>query len=311
MRARSAALWRLRSFFKEREFLEVQTPVLSRDCVVDRHIEPIRVPAHHLQLPAIGTREFFLQTSPEFGMKRLLAAGMEAIYQIGPAFRAGEMGAFHNPEFCMVEWYRVGDNLNAGVSLLASLIESLLDDVSVSRKTYQTVFEEWVGCDPLSASVKELARQANQRLGVETAWSDDQDDWLHLLFSECVQPNLGQRQPVIVTHYPASQSALAKLCANDPRTAERFELFFEGVELANGYHELLDPQELVNRNRSVNDQRLGDKNEALPIDGALVEAMQSGLPPCSGCALGLDRLLMVLGRADHINEVLPFPIDRA
>ncbi len=312
MERRSEIVWRMRQFFHEQNFLEVHVPVISHDTVVDLNIEPVRIPASALECPEAGLGELYMQTSPEFAMKRLLASGLKAIYSIGPVFRAGERGANHNPEFTMVEWYRVGDDFSAGIALLDRLVQTALCSESAQIISYQQAFLDFAKIDPLVATVRELAALALQlRLGVTEDWSDDSDTWLDLLFSEVVQPNLGLFSPTIVTHYPATQSALAKLSSDDPRTAERFELFIGGIELANGYHELLDAAELERRNLATEaKRRLGGK-PALPVSSRLIEAMRAGIPPCSGCALGLDRLIMVASHAGSIDEVLPFPIERA
>ncbi len=310
--ARAEILWSIRSFFRAEGMQEVQTPILSRDTVLDRHIDPVVLPGAALGLGELHDTAFYLQTSPEFGMKRLLAAGMQAFYQIGPVFRAGERGDFHNPEFSMVEWYRAGDGLEQAVDLLARVVCHALSCPAPEAETYQQVFLRLTQHDPLTCSVSDLAELAvANNLGVERHWSHDRDDWLNLLFSELIQPQLGHAAPAIITHYPASQSALARLSEQDDRTAERFELFINGVELANGYHELLDASELLRRNASVAGQRQTDGKAPLPTHSRLIDAMQTGLPACSGCALGLDRLVMIATGATSIAAVIPFPIERA
>jgi elongation factor P--(R)-beta-lysine ligase len=309
---RSEIVWRIRSFFHMHHFAEVHVPVISHDSVVDLNIDPIRIASHSFACPEAGVSDLYLQTSPEFAMKRLLAAGMGSIYSIGPVFRAGERGANHNPEFTMVEWYRVGDDFAAGISLLDQLLQVAIDSAAAETITYQNAFLQHAKIDPLSASVAELASLgAGLQLGVDFDWSDDHDTWLDLLFSELVQPKLGKSRPTIVTNYPATQSALARLSAEDSRTAERFELFVQGVELANGYHELLDASELVGRNEVTEKKRREAGKFPLPINSRLIEAMRSGIPACSGCALGLDRLLMVATQAKSIDEVITFPLERA
>ena len=312
LRHRAELLWQIRSFFHQRAFAEVQTPILSHDTVIDRHIDPVSLPAGQLGLSILGDKRLYLQTSPEFCMKRLLAAGMSAIYELTSVFRAGERGNYHNPEFTMLEWYRVGDDLHQSVQLLSELVCEVLKMEQVEQLTYQAAFGLFAGCDPLSASPLELANIAvKYSLGVDLDWSTDRDDWLNLLFAEVVQPKLGHVLPTIVTHYPASQSALARVSVEDPRTAERYELFVRGVELANGYHELLDAAELERRNQTNLAQRSQDGKLPLPGDSRLLAAMRAGLPACSGCALGFDRLLMVSLGVETIDEVLAFPIERA
>lgn len=312
LKRRAELLWTIREFFHRRGVLEVQTPILSRDVIIDRHIDPIRLSGANLALADFNQTTFYLQTSPEFCMKRLLAAGMCSIYEITPVFRAGERGKYHNPEFTMLEWYVVGADYQHGVDLLAELIVATLNVDRVDRLSYQAAFQDTLGCDPLEASLAELSRLAVElKLNVDEDWSDERDEWLNLLFSEGVQPRLGQARPTIVTHYPATQAALARLSPLDCRTAERYELFIDGVELANGYHELLDAGELEYRNEQSLAQRCSDGKPPLPTRSRLVDAMRAGLPASSGCALGLDRLLMVALAASSIDQVLPFPIERA
>ncbi len=314
LEVRSNMLRSVRNFFYDRGFCEVQTPALSRDTVVDHHLDPIEVPAKDILNGAARdefARTYYLQTSPEFAMKRLMAAGMRAIFQIGPVFRAAERGQWHNPEFTMIEWYRTGDGLLQSAQLLSDLVQDATGAPAAELTTYQAAFQVHAGCDPLTTTAAGLAEQGASRLNVPLTWSEDKDDWLNLLFSELVQPQLGHTRPTIVTHYPASQSALARLSENSPLTAERFELFIQGVELANGYHELTDASELEKRNRLVNLQREADGKRPLPVESALLDAMRSGLPNCSGCALGLERLLMVHLGLDSIDQVMPFTIERS
>ena len=312
LRRRAELLREARRFFDDLGFLEVQTPVLSRDTVIDRHLEPWAVRNEDLKTWGFVDGRAFLQTSPEFAMKRLLVSGLDAIYQIGPVFRGGERGRLHNPEFTMLEWYRVGDGLEEGIGLLSSLVKTVLNVAEASRLKYSTVFELYTGINVLDATSLQLSQKACELKLVDSEnWSDDWDDWCNLLFSEVVQPQLGWESPVVVSHFPASQSALAKLSKSDPREAERFELFYRGVELANGYHELLDPYELRARNREVNRQRVQDGKEPLPEESRLLEAMVAGMPSSAGCALGWDRLVMLACNSTSIDQVMAFPIERA
>jgi lysyl-tRNA synthetase class 2 len=307
---RARLLQQLRAFFDQRGFLEVQTPILSRDTVIDRHIDLIQISLD--DLPPDLPRRWFLQSSPEAAMKRLLACGLQQIYQIGPVFRAGEFGRYHNPEFTMVEWYRVGDDFEAGVNFLEALTNQLLGTAGCQRLAFSKAFHNAVGLDVFSTTTRELAERAIELdLTRDPDWSDDWDDWVNLLFSLAVQPSLGQERPVLITHFPASQAALAQLAVDNPQVAERFELFYRGVELANGYHELLDPHILRQRNAQANADRRRDGKEVLPEASFLLDAMDQGLPAATGCALGFDRLVMVACGAGSLAEVMPFPIDRA
>lgn len=311
LRLRSQLLARIREFFYENEMLEVQTPVLSRDTVIDRHLDPIQVATGSIDLgnQVSDADLLFLQTSPEFAMKRLLASGLDSIFQICPAFRAGEAGEFHNPEFTMVEWYRCQDNFDTGIDFLGRLVRHAAGWGIPERISYTDAFRSVGAFDPIDASLASIVEYGVAELSVDADWSDDRDDWLNLILSDIIQPKLGVSKPVIVTNYPASQSALARL-ADDGMTAERFELFFKGVELANGYHELTCSETLRERNHVVNLQRVADGKEPLPEDSQMLKAMDAGLPKCAGCALGFDRLIMLCAGVDSIAEVLTFPIDR-
>ena len=315
LRRRSHILAKIRKFFEDREFIHVETPLLSRDTVVDRYIEPVVVDASSVLEGDGEDAQFFLQTSPEFAMKRLLASGATSIYQICKAFRKGEAGRRHNPEFTMLEWYRVGDDLAAGMELLADFAKHMLGAGQVDKISYCDAFVQLADVHPLTASIEEL-RVACQSNDIDTNSFEadvDRDSWLNLIMSEIVEPKLGVADPVILFDWPASQAALANVRCEDHGHdfAERFELYVNGVELANGYHELLDAQELEHRNEKVNDQRLADGNESLPTQSRMLDAMRHGLPACSGVALGVDRLLMVLLELDSIEDVIAFPIDRA
>jgi lysyl-tRNA synthetase class 2 len=315
---RAEIIWQLREFFHRRGFAEVHTPTLSADTVVDRYIDPIVVPGASLGCAQAEAQCYFLQTSPEFCMKRLLAAGMRAIYQLGPAYRAGERGQFHNPEFTMLEWYRVGETFAEAIAFLGELTTAVLSQHRASAPatevlSYQEVFQRALDLDVLACSLDELraaVAQAGLRLG--SNWQEQsRDDWLNLLFAECVQPGLGHERPVIVTHYPRTQAALAAINADDARTAERYELFIDGIELANGYHELLDAEELTVRSERVLQDRRADRKLDLPLSNRLQKAMQAGMPAACGCALGVDRLVMVALGIESIDGVIAFPIERA
>ena len=313
LKTRAELLRRARAFFDRNQFFEVQTPLLSVDTVVDRHLDPLPVLFPHDAYDLTSGRDMWLQSSPEFAMKRLLASGAHAIYQIAPAFRIGESGRQHNGEFTMLEWYRCGDGMQEGIELLDAFVSELLALPSASVQTMSQAFQDQLNFDPLAMDATQL-RDRCQALNVvapESVSEYDWDTWFDLLFAERVQPQLGRDRPSIVHSYPVSQAALARVSPTNPKSAERFELFVHGVELANGYHELLDPDELRRRNRQVNQQRSLDGKPTLPVDSHLLDAMQSGLPACSGTALGFDRLVMLATGASRISDVIPFPMDRA
>ncbi|XZE34075.1 EF-P lysine aminoacylase EpmA [Pirellulaceae bacterium SH501] len=304
LQRRAAMLRQLRSFFDGRGFVEVQTPTLCSETVIDRHLDPISLT---IRLPGEEESEWFLQTSPEQSMKRLLALGMGSIYQICPVFRAGELGRLHNPEFTMAEWYEVGAGHEQGLQLLSDLLCELLRTPPAVRLSFASAFEHATGLSLFESPREELARWSVREGLVETMdWTDDWDDWVNLIFSERVQPQLGREAPVLITHFPATQAALAVVASEDPRTAERYELFYRGVELANGYHELLDASVLRERDAIANSQRVRDGKKALPACEKLLQAMERGMPQSCGCALGFDRLVMLACETDQLSDVVAF-----
>lgn len=298
---RSKKLAQLRSHFAEAGFIEVETPLLSHDTVVDRHLHPVSV--------SIDGEDLWLQTSPEFAMKRLIASGMDAIYQITRAVRSGENGKLHNTEFTILEWYKVGQSYEAAREFLSSLADAILGISTTEQLTYQELFKQFIDLDPINDSESRFTQRASEiGLHVPDAWESlDRDSKLDFLLADAIQPQL-QSRAMIVYDYPASQAALA---VSNRETAERFELFINGLELANGYHELLDAQVLRERNRDTNEQRVADGNDRLPEESRLLDAMDSGLPDCSGVALGIDRLVMIAAGAESIQDVIAFPMDRA
>ena len=318
LKERALLLKQLRSFFDDRDFFEVQTPVLSRDVLVDRYIDPFAVPA--------DDGVFYLQTSPEFAMKRLLASGCERIYEITPAFRRGDRGRLHNPEFTILEWYRAGDGYREGIALLAELAETFLPagtGVKTVCASFGSLFIEKTGLNPHTAACEEF-RKAADRLAPAYPESyaagenpAEAEDWIDYLFEETVQPTLGFDNPVIVCDYPMGESQLAKI--GPPLVSEggagsvtrRFELFYKGVELANGYDELTCPDLLRTRFAEAAASRRRRGAAELPADSRLLAAMDAGLPPSSGCALGVDRLLMLRLGLEKIDDVIPFPSEIA
>lgn len=312
LKQRARLLARVREFFDERGFTEVETPLLSADTVIDRHLDPISVVLPEQACPSTVERGFWLQTSPEFAMKRLLAAGGDAIYQITRAFRAGESGPRHNLEFTILEWYRVGDSYLDGMQLLADVATELIGRGVPERTSFGDAFLRYAGVSPHEAEAPQLLEAARNR-GIDTPASltDDRDALLDLLLVHCVEPQLGDSRPTILFDFPARQAALARIRDDALPVAERFELYAQGLELANGYHELCDPDQLRQRNTVVNRLRRRDGKSALPEESRLLAAMDHNFPPCCGVALGFDRLLMLLSGAERIEQVIAFPIARA
>ncbi|WP_197527612.1 EF-P lysine aminoacylase GenX [Posidoniimonas polymericola] len=248
----------------------------------------------------------YLQASPEMAMKQLLCRGSGPIFQFAKAFRAEERGPLHSPEFTMLEWYRPGHDMAAGVDLLDELIQATLSPVPCKRTSYRDAIMEHAGCDPFdAAAVQEVA--AGLIDGTVNDTDELLDEFLNVLLATRVEPHLGAELPEIVYHYPASQSALAQTAIDDHghAVAERFELYYRGVELANGYHELTDAAVLRRRLIEANQGRTADGREPLPLPEEMLALMESpGLPPCAGVALGFDRLLMQKVGAESIDEVL-------
>jgi len=298
----------VREFFAERGVLEVETPLLGAAPVSDPHLETFAVDTEG----AAGNQRLFLQTSPEYAMKRLLAAGSGPIYQLCKAFRRGEQGRWHNPEFTMLEWYRPGFDHHQLMDEVEELLMRTVGAEPADRMTYDQVVLEHLGLSPLDATAQQLRCCAESRgLTVATLPHDDPDPWLDLLFASVVQPRLGLSRPVLVYDYPAGQAALARIRRHEPPVAERFELFVDGVELANGYHELIDPAEQQRRFELDLERRRLRGLPAVPLDERLAAALDAGLPACAGVAVGFDRLVMLAAGARVLAEVVTFPFERA
>jgi len=303
--ARAALKARIRRFFADRDVLEVDTPAIARYPVTDPALEPLI-----LDLPEGEPR--YLQTSPEFAMKRLLAAGSGPIYELGRAFRAGESGARHNPEFLLLEWYRPGFTLQALMDEVADLVHACRDapPAPVSHWRYGALFQDRVGLDPHSARTSDLAAAAAE--ATDTAGLNlDRDGWLDLLMSHVVEPSLRNAGLVFIRDYPESQAALARCRERDGVTvADRFELYLDGVEVANGYRELLEASVLRERAQRDNRRRSHSGQAMRVLDPRLVGALEAGLPDCSGVALGVDRLLMARLGASQMDAIMPFAWSR-
>jgi lysyl-tRNA synthetase class 2 len=308
LRRRAQALQVTREFFAARNVLEVQTPAMVNAPVSDLNIASSRV-----EVPGRKGPPLFLHTSPEYAMKRLLAAGSGDIYQVCQVFRGAERGKQHNPEFTMLEWYRLGFSLEDLMREVADLLRKLLGvDLPVEFLSYRDAVSRHASLDPLDATHQAL-RSAAQALGldVQQTRSSGRDELLDFIMGAQVGPKLGPSALTFVHRYPASQAALARLDAEDQRLALRFELYHRGVELANGYHELANAAE--QRKRFTADLA-ARRERGLPtfdFDQHLLAALDAGLPDCAGVALGFDRVLMLAMGASSIDEVLTFPVERA
>ena len=309
LRLRAQRLEAARAFFAARGVLEVDTPLLVRCAVTDLHIHAAAV------LLAGVPQPLHLHTSPEYAMKRLLAAGSGDIYQVCHVMRGEERGRLHNAEFTLIEWYRLGatiESLMDEVEALVRLLAAPAAAAPATRLTYQQAFERLLGPDPLAAGEGAL-RAAAARAGIDAGavGSGERDELLDLLMGIAVGPQLGRGAMCFVHRYPASQAALARLDPQDARVALRFELYLEGVELANGFVELGDAVEQRARFEAERRARAARGLPAPDIDERLLAALAHGLPSCAGVAVGFDRVLMLATGAPDIGAVMPFTTDRA
>lgn len=298
----------VRRFFSERGVLEVETPVVVNAAVTDVHLDAARV-----QL-ARASGPYFLHPSPEYAMKRLLASGSGDIYQVCHVVRGSERGKQHNPEFTLIEWYRLGYSLEQLMEEVETLLREVLGEAAPSpaaeRLSYRDAFVRHLGLDPFSASIAELAAAARD-LGFASGADAPRDEWLELLQGAVVGPRLGQESLTFIYGFPAAQAALARLDPRDPRTAMRFELYCRGLELANGFCELTSAAEQRTRFELDNAERRRRGREVVGVDERLLAALEAGLPDCAGVALGFDRTVMLGCGLSDIDEVLSFPIERA
>jgi len=315
LRLRAGLLARVRAFFTARGVLEVETPALSAAAITDPHLASFAV-----RYTGPGPRHgqpLYLHTSPEFPMKRLLAAGSGCIYQIARVFRDGEAGRRHNPEFTLLEWYRVGFDHHQLMDEVAELVTELLAErlalAEPERFSYRELFQHHLNLDPHRASTAELAACAEKHsvpIPPEMP-ADDADPWLDLLLTHWIEPRLESGRLTFVYDYPATQAALARLRPGDPPVGERFELYVGGVELANGFHELGDATEQRHRFELENAARQARGLPLMPVDEDLLAALAAGLPACAGVALGFDRLVMLAAGKASLAEVMAFPVGRA
>lgn len=304
LRARLYTL--IREFFAERNVLEVETPILSAAANTEPNIESFSTMfSGHVDA---GSPERWLRTSAEFPMKRLLAAGVGDCYELGRVFRNGEGGRRHNPEFTMLEWYRVGWDhlrlLDETVELVRLALRMAGREASLVSMTYCELFVDTLGIDPLTASIDALhAPLRDIEINGEGL---QRDDWLDLLLTHRIQPDFPTDRITVVRDWPATQCALARIRQDDPPVAERFELYLGPHELANGYHELTDPIEQRARFENDNRRRQSRGQRELPFDENLLASLERGMPKCAGVALGIERLLMYISGNNDIRELISF-----
>lgn len=305
LRRRAELIALVRGFFTARGLWEVDTPVLSRAAISDPNIRSMRAEVG-------GEQHLWLQTSPEAAMKRLLCADSGSIFQISHAFRAGERGRLHNPEFTLLEWYRVGFDHHDLMEEVAELVGELIDPRPLEWLSYREAFARYLELDPYAATSAQFAARAEAAELRAPDLGEDRDAWCDLLLSHLIAPQLGRERFTFLHDFPASQAALARLHeVEGVEVAERFELFVDGIEIANGYHELADHAEQQRRFEAERVRREAAGEPAAPVDERLLAALAEGLPGCAGVALGLDRLIMLSLGAERIEEVIAFPSERA
>lgn len=295
---RSAMFDAARSFFKSRGLAEVDCPIISLHASVDAHIDLI---------PAIDAQgqTRYLHSSPEYGMKRLLTEGMGDIYQLSHVFRQGEYGVKHNPEFMMAEWYRLGKTFPFLIEETIDFIQLFLGSLPWAIVSYKEIFQNYAGIDYIHATEEELLDFLNKN-GIESH-EKEKEGLLNLILGTLIEPNLGKEELTVLAYYPASQAALARtVWHGEEKVAERFEVYYRGVELCNGYHELANNQEQRIRFTEANEARKQLGKDPLPIDEPFLKALEKGLPDCCGVAVGFDRLMMLRHRTKNICDVIPF-----
>lgn len=309
LRERAKLIAKIRHFFAEKNVLEVDTPLMSHSTVTDPHV--VGIPAIFKTYGTTQEKKLYLQTSPEYAMKRLLAAGSGDIYQISKAFRQGEVGKLHNPEFSMLEWYRLGFDHHALMDEMDELLQIILKVAPAERISYADLFLKHLQINPHQADAAALEKLAAEKNIPLSGKLSDRDAWLDLLWTHCIEPVVGQERPIFLYDFPASQAALAKIRPENPPVASRFEVYFKGIELANGFHELQDAKEQARRFENDLAFRQQHGLPEMPVDKNFLEALQHGLPDCAGVALGIDRLIMLALGRETVAGVLSFAFDRA
>jgi lysyl-tRNA synthetase class 2 len=304
LRRRAQIIQQIRAFFAARDILEVDTPLLCRTVNSDPYIQAFVCAGS----PAFDHQACYLQTSPEFAMKRLLAANSGAIYQICKAFRQDEAARLHNPEFTMMEWYRPGFDHHQLMDEVTELVQAILKVTEIPRLTYQALFLKYAALDPFTSSTAEIQHCAQQQANLSQT-DLSRDTWLDIIMTHIIEPQLHDTL-VFVYDFPESQAALARIRPGKIPVAERFELYAYGIELANGFHELTDAEEQHQRFIQDNKMRAEQNLPILPIDEHLIAALRSGMPQCAGVALGVDRLIMLALNAKQLAEVLSFTAER-
>jgi len=311
LKRRAQLLADVRLFFAERHVLEVETPILSTAAPTAPYLDSFHTELRSLEGESLNT--LYLQTSPEFTMKRLLAAGYGSIYQVCKVFRNGESGGQHSPEFTMLEWYRPELDFDQLMDEVDQLLQHVASSSPAKRFSYQSVFKEYLAINVFTCTDQQIHQRVLEQIeGASLDWGLSRDEALELLMSQLIEPKLAELGvPVFIYDFPASQAQLAKVKDDKlgNQVAKRFELYAAGMELANGYDELLDADELANRFAADNLSRQQQNKPVIPVDENLLAAMRTGLPQCTGVALGLDRLMMLISDKQHISAVQSLTIN--
>ncbi|WP_437225774.1 EF-P lysine aminoacylase EpmA [Planctomicrobium sp. SH661] len=316
---RAGLLQTLRNFFTGHGYWEAETPILSRDCCIDLWLDPFRVTWGKAE-------QGYLQTSPEFALKRLICAGADRVFEVARVFRQDEIGVRHNPEFTMIEWYQRDCDHHAQMDFVEKLVCLLRDfageqrwvkdlpeiPARFHRLSYEEAFLRFTGVSPSASSLDELFTAASRLItSLPSGIESDRDGLLNLLLAEVIEPEFTKLQAVFLYDFPATQAALAKIRPGEPPAAERFELYLNGMEICNGYHELTDADELRKRMLGQNKLRQQLGKAPLPEESRLLQAMEHGMPECSGVALGFDRIAAWCLGLGSVRDVIAFPFDRA
>lgn len=304
LKQRAAIVEKIRTFFRERDFLEVETPILAKAAHTDPYIEPLQTQVHYQG----RSHRCYLQTSPEFAMKRLLAAGSPPIFQVTKAFRDGDFGQYHNPEFTILEWYRPHYDHHQLMQEVDEFFQIILGTSPAQRILYRELFLKFFNFDPFGVDLEILKHHAFHLNASKHVLESDKDTLLQYLLGH-VESSLGKEAPLFIYDFPASQSVLAKVVECDGRLiAERFEIYYQGLELGNGFYELTDPKEQRQRfEADLHKRRLLRKPE-VPIDEFFLKSL-SKLPSCAGVAMGVDRLVMLATNTHNLADVMGFTID--
>lgn len=309
IKKRAEVYTQIRQFFSERNILEVETPLLCQHTITDIYIESFKTEYQSAPIK----KSYFLQTSPEYAMKRLLTHGIGAIYQICKAFRQGDFGRQHNPEFTLLEWYRPDFNHHQLMDEVDNFLQLILKSPKAEKISYELLFKRHVDLNPFLCTKKELYDFIHEKklLAPKQIVHLDKDTCLQVILSHLIEPNLGKTKPIFVYDFPSTQAALAKVRDDNPPVAERFELYINGMEIANGFHELSNAKEQRHRFMQDQDYRKHHQQFIPDIDERFISALDNNFPECSGVALGIDRLLMILTNTNKIADILTFPWDRA